>query len=221
MWPSPLAILAFVAALFAGSVALAEDAWQPLVTQDGVSVRQRTSAGRELPELEASVEIDAGLFEVLAVITDVPRQTQWMHDCVESRLVRREGDDVSLIYNRTDAPWPVSDRDVVLRSETKLLAPLAHVAVRFANVADPAAPAVDGVVRMPRLVGAYDLTWVSPTRTRVSYQLDIDPGGSLPGFAVTRTTRETPLYTLLGLRRQVEVMRGNYTEFVTRWSGRR
>ena len=74
---------------------------------------------------------------------------------------------------------------------------------------------------MPRLVGAYDLTWVSPTRTRVSYQLDIDPGGSLPGFAVTRTTRETPLYTLLGLRRQVEVMRGNYTEFVTRWSGRR
>ena len=121
MWPSPLAILAFVAALFAGSVALAEDAWQPLVTQDGVSVRQRTSAGRELPELEASVEIDAGLFEVLAVITDVPRQTQWMHDCVESRLVRREGDDVSLIYNRTDAPWPVSDRDVVLRSETKLL----------------------------------------------------------------------------------------------------
>jgi len=221
MRPRSFAAVAFVVALLTGGVAFGEDGWQPLVTQDGVVVEERATAGRALPELRASAEIEAGIFDVLAVITDVPRQTQWMHDCVESRLVREEGDDVSLIYNRTDAPWPVSDRDVVLRSQTTLLAPSGHVEVRFSNVTDPGAPPVDGVVRMPRLVGSYDLLSVSPTRTSVRYQLDIDPGGSLPGFAVTRTTRRTPLYTLLGLRRQVEAMRGKYAEFVTRWSERR
>ena len=50
-----------------------------------------------------------------AVIADVPRQTEWMYDCDESRLIRADGPDVVLLYNRTSAPWPASDRDVVLR----------------------------------------------------------------------------------------------------------
>ena len=221
MLRSARAAFALVAAFLSASAVRADDAWQPLVTQDGVSVEERSSPGRALPELRATVEIDAGIFEVLAVITDVPRQTQWMHDCEESRLIRRDSVDVSLIYNRTGAPWPVSDRDAVLRTETTLLAPAQHAAVRFANVTDSAAPPVDGVVRMPRLVGAYDLVSVSPTRTRVTYLLDIDPGGSLPTWAVTRTTRDTPLHTLLGLRSQVAATRGTYADFVSTWSGRR
>ena len=78
MGPRPLAALAFVAALCAAGDARVEDGWQPLLTQDGVSVEELTSAGRTLPELRARVEIDAGIFEVLAVIADVPRQTEWM-----------------------------------------------------------------------------------------------------------------------------------------------
>jgi hypothetical protein len=74
---------------------------------------------------------------------------------------------------------------------------------------------------MPRLVGEYDLLSVGPTRTRVTYLLDIDPGGSLPAFIVTRTSRDMPLHTMLGLRTQVAATRGSYAEFVSSWSTRR
>jgi hypothetical protein len=215
------AIFGFAALLIAAGVARAEDGWQPLLTQDGVGVEERSAPGRALPELRATVEIDAGIFEVLAVITDVPRQSEWMHDCEESRRIREVGPDVSLIYNRTGAPWPVSDRDVVLRTETKLLAPAQHAVVGFADTSDPATPPIDGIVRMPRLVGDYDLVSIGPSRTRVTYRLDIDPGGSLPVWAVTRTTRDTPLHTLLGLRRQVAATQGTYAGFVKAWSTRR
>lgn len=201
--------------------ARAAEQWQPLLTQDGVSVEERDAPGRTLPELRAAVEIDGGIFEVLAVVSDVPRQKEWMHDCEESRLIRDEPGDVSLVYNRTGAPWPVSDRDVVLRTDTVLLAPGQHVGVSFANVLDPSTPPIDGIVRMPRLVGSYDLVAIGPDRTRVTYRIDIDPGGSLPGFAVTRTIRDTPLHTLLGLRAQVGTTRGRYAEFVSAWSARR
>jgi hypothetical protein len=73
---------------------------------------------------------------------------------------------------------------------------------------------------MPRLIGSYDLVAIAASRTRVAYQVDIDPGGSLPAFAVTRTTRDTPLHTLLGLRKQVEATRGTYGDFVSGWSER-
>jgi len=210
-----------VAALVSASAARADEDWQPLLTQDGVSVEERSAPGRTLPELRATVEIDAGIFEVLAVISDIPRQTEWMADCEESRLIREEPGDVSLIYNRTGAPWPVSDRDTVLRTQTTLVEPSQRVAVHFANVSDAAVPPIDGIVRMPRLVGGYDLVSLAPTRTRVTYQLDIDPGGSLPTFAVTRTIRDTSLHTLLGLRTQVGATRGHYADFVSAWSARR
>jgi hypothetical protein len=212
--------IGFAALLLFAGLARAESRWQPLVTQDGVSVEERSSPDRVLPELRATAEIDAGIFEVLAVIADVPRQIEWMHDCAESRRVRRVGSDASLIYNRTRARWPVSDRDVVVHSQTTLLEAMRHVAVRFANTTDPGTPPVDGVVRMPRLVGGYELVSLSPTTTRVMYTIDLEPGGSLPAWAAVRTARVTPLKTLLGLRRQVEATRGKYTEFVASWTAR-
>ena len=215
------AAAAIAAVLWSTGAAHAESEWRPVVERDGVRVEERIAPGRALPELRATVEIDAGIFEVLAVIRDVPRQTEWMANCEESRLLREEVADVSILYNRTGAPWPVRDRDVVLRAETILLEPSARASVRFANVAGPSAPPIDGIVRMPRLVGAYDLVALSKARTRVTYELDIDPGGSLPAWAVTRTTRDTPLYTLLGLRRQVGATRGAYADFVAAWNRRR
>jgi len=212
--------LALIALLVFVARARADESWQPLVTQDGVSVQERTSPGRAMPELRAQVAIHARIFQVLAVITDVPNQTKWMHNCTEARRLRADGQDVSVLYNRTAAPWPVADRDTVLRNEITLLEPGKHVAVRFANTTDPAAPPVDGVVRMPRLVGDYDLLAVSPTRTQVTYHLDIDPGGSLPAWAAVRGARDTPLHTLLGLRARVAATQGHYADFVTRWSAR-
>ncbi len=207
-------------AFLAAGGSLAADDWRLLVTQDGVRVEERVTADRPLPELRGTIEIDAGLFEVLAVITDVPEQTKWMFDCVESRLLRRENGDVSIVYNRTTAPWPVSDRDAVLRSEIVLIEPLKHAVLRFSNMSDPGQPEIDGVVRMPHLVGGYDLLALSPERTRITYTIDLDPGGSIPGWVAARTAREMPLHTLLGLRRQVDATRGWYSEFVNAWSAR-
>jgi len=210
-----------VAALALTGTARADQAWQPLLTQDGVSVEERSVPGRELPELRATVEIDAAIFEVLAVIADVPRQSEWVHDCTESRLIRTLGPDAALIYNRNSPPWPASNRDAVLRSELKLVEASQRAAVEFANTDDPSTPPLDGVVRMQRLVGGYDLVALGPARTRVTYRVDVDPGGSLPIWLVTRTSRDMPLQTLLGLRRQVSATRGAYPAFVADWAARR
>jgi hypothetical protein len=195
---SALALL--VACALAGA-ARAQDGWRLLRDEDGVRVSERGLASRALPELRGEVEIAAPLARVLAVIEDVPRQTEWMHTCVEARVVRRQSDTTSLVYNRTGSPWPVSDRDAALRTVIEPRGPDAAL-VRFHAVTDPAAPPVDGVVRMPRLDGAFALSALAPARTRVVYDLDVDPGGALPAWLVRRTARDLPFETLRGLRRE-------------------
>ena len=171
--------------------------WRLLRDEDGVRVFERASAKRTVPEVRAEVEIDAPLPVVLAVIADVPGQTKWLDDCIESREVRRESESSTLVYNRTNAPWPVSDRDVVLRTSLEVHGPESAL-VRFHAVTDPAVPTLAGVVRMSRLDGEFAVDGLAPGRTRVVYRLDIDPGGALPAWIVRHSVT---FETLRGLRR--------------------
>jgi hypothetical protein len=184
------------------ATARAQDGWALLRDDDGVRVYERSAQSRALPELRGETEIHAALSAVVAVIADVPGQTRWMHDCVESRVVARESPSTTLVYNRTRGSWPVSDRDVVL--ETTLAPQSGAARVRFRAVVAAAAPPRDGVVRMPKLDGEFALAAVDPARTRVVYRLDVDPGGSLPAWLARRTARELPFETLRGLRREAQ-----------------
>jgi hypothetical protein len=195
------ALLLAATCALAPSARAGDDGWTPLREADGVRVLERAAPDRALPELRGEVEIAAPLARVLAVIEDVPGQTKWMHTCSEARVVRRESGSVSLVYNRTDSPWPVSDRDAVLRTVIDPRGPETAL-VRFDSVADPAAPPVDGVVRMPRLAGSFALAALGAERTRVVYELDVDPGGALPSWLAASTARDLPFETLRGLRRE-------------------
>jgi hypothetical protein len=52
----------------------------------------------------------------------------------------------------------------------------------------------------------------------VEYQVDADPGGSLPHSLVRSASKDNPIRTIEALRTQVERTRGSYAQFVIRWS---
>ena len=75
---------------------------------------------------------------------------------------------------------------------------------------------VEGVVRMPRLRGFYRLRVADRGHTDVVYQVDADPGGSLPKWVARVATREIPQKTHQGMLRQVLATRGQYDEELDR-----
>ena len=192
--------LAIVALGLPGAEARAE--WQTVATEQGVEVSQQPVEGRDLPMFRGVGDVEASLSDILEVIGDVAEHTRWMPDCAESRLLREEGD-VLYVYRRTSAPWPVSDRDVVIRSRTEVIETDVEVHVYFEAVDEPAVAPDSGAIRMPHLSGHYKLRALGPARTRVEYQVDVDPGGRLPGWLAAGTSRDNPIRTLVGLRAQL------------------
>lgn len=194
--------------------ARADEGWRPVLEQNGVAVVERDAPGRVLPQFRGEVEIDADPYEILAVVVDAPAQTEWMWQCMESRVLRGGPEGGALVYQRINARWPATDRDVVFASEIRVLEPERRVEVLFRSTADPAAPPVDGLVRMPLLDGEFEISAIGPGRSQVRYTVDADPGGTLPASFVRAVVRESPFDTLVGLRRQVGETRGRYTEFL-------
>ena len=189
-----------------------EAGWTRVTEEDGIVVTSRPSERSPLPIFRGVGRVEAPLLEVLAVVTDAERHHEWIFSCSASALVAQTSDSSGIVYNRTAAPWPVPDRDVVLDSRVELVDGEREVIVRFSATEHPDRPPTEGVVRMTYLQGHYHLWAEGDARTRVEYQVDSDPGGTLPTWLATRGTRDMPLETLRALRAQLVRTHGVYDD---------
>ena len=198
-----------------GRVAYAKppsDEWKIILNKNGIVVDQRKVQDSNLHEFRGRGLIDTPMMQLLAVLADASRRTEWMHDCVGSWLIEKIDDRTDVAYNRTHAPWPVSDRDAVLQGRTTVRLESREVRNYFYAVEHPKGPPVRGVVRMPFLRGHWYFRAVNGGRsTCVEYQIHANPGGLIPGWLANQTSKQLPFLTLEGLRRQVQ--RRQYPEF--------
>lgn len=212
-------MLRVVLALWLGLVAtpsLAQD-WRHVTSEDGVAVTAREVPGRGFPTFRGVGVIDASIWEILAVLSDVSRHSQWMFRCAEARQLRKLSEMEYIVYSRTDAPWPVSDRDAVFHSTVHPSLKELTIDVRFRAVQSPLQGPVKGVVRMTKLQGHYRLKALGPEKTLMDYQVDADPGGMIPTWLAKLATRRLPIDTIRSLRKRTKVTRGWYSERIKRW----
>ena len=201
--------------LVAGTSAAA--GWKTVARKQGVLVMMRDVPGRSFPTIRTVAVINENIYDVLAVLSDVKRYPQWMVRCIEARRLSQRGDLEYVTYARTDAPWPVSDRDAVYHAKVYPKPAQRLVMVRFRAVKDLRVPPRAGLVRLTRLAGYYGLKILGPRRTQIDYQLNADPGGWIPAWIGKITARHAVLDTILALRKQVRKTRGWYAKRIARW----
>ena len=145
--PYALAVLCF-----ASAPAVAGDDWLKVDEDDGVTIWELQVPGKQVPGFRGAAEIRATPQAILAVIERVDEHTEWMHRCGEARLVEQQSPERAVVYNLTDTPWPVWDRDVVLNTRIER-GDDGRITLRFENGNSKAVSVPDRTVRMPRLVG--------------------------------------------------------------------
>lgn len=203
----------FAATLFCALPVLARTSdWQVIVDREGIIVSRRPVEGRSFPQLRAVGEVPGTPYEVLAILLDVPAHVTWRPDCIESRTVRGIDAWRSIIYSRTDVPWPIADREVVVENEVTFIDSPSKLRVTFRAVAAPYVEHRRGTVRMKTATGFYAIEAIDATRSYVQYEVDADPGGTLPDWLVSIQSTRNPFETLAGLRRRLDETRGQYLE---------
>lgn len=183
-------------------VAGAEGApWTLARNRDGIVVHTRPVAGSGIDEFRGTALVAAPAAAIRAVLRNVDDFELWFPNTSESRLLFRDGD-VQFQYTVIDAPWPVSDRDNVFRSETEH-DPATGI-VRIAVTADPdREPEQPERVRVRHALGQWLLEPVAPDRTRVTFTMHLEPGGGVPEWLLNARVVETPFEALTNLRLQV------------------
>lgn len=196
----------------ASVVALAGVPWEETGRDDNVITWKRWPDGQALPTLRGQADIKASVSDVAHALTDTKRFCDWMPKCKRMKVLGGSAENLT-VYIVLNAPFPLDDRDVVVRQTVRVRPDKGDVFVEFKKIADKLMPETDDAVRMPMFKGYYSLKPLANGGTRVLYQADSDVGGLVPDFVVRRASENIPREVLTGLRAQSIKMTGKYAPF--------
>ena len=149
--------------------------------------------------------IDAPQHAVLSLLYDIEVATEWVWKTREMRLLKElsEEEEGRVVYQLVSAPWPVSDREIITRSNGYIDPETSEVFIKLECVADYL-PLNDKYVRVPELQGAWNIIPISEKQCRVVFRLHIEPGGEIPSWLANIAVIDTPYHTMVNLREMVK-----------------
>jgi hypothetical protein len=191
-------------ACLASPATSSNDDWKLASKSGGVMLYSRLHSGGSLKEFKAVGEIDAPTRAVHNVIDDFEEYPKFMPFTVECRLIKKEGD-VTIGYQRL-APKIVSDRDYTLRIRKKSWPGESGTVYQDrwepANELGPAEK--PGTLRVKLCEGGWLLEPAGANKTRATYSIYTDSGGTLPAFIANAASEIGIRKIFTAVRKQVK-----------------
>ena len=193
---------AFLVFMIATNIS-AQSNWKEKSDKDGIKVYTRELDDSALDEFKGVTVIHASINDIETVLRDVPNMVQWVPNCIISRIIELN-DEMQIHYVAYDAPWPASGRDSYV--QYKLVQEGKNLKIYFNGLPDYG-PELEDFVRVPQITGFWLLEPISASKTRVTYQVSADPGGSVPTWLANAGAVDTPYNTIKGLRKRIETLK--------------
>ena len=188
-WSSVACAIVFCA--MSGVSTAADKSWKVLRSEDGVEISSRPSVGSPINDIRSATKIKASMDSVVSLLRDYPARPKWDSMCGEIKVLKQspEGETV---YVHNKLPWPVTDRDLVMRVEWKQDATTGVVSMHAVGAPD-AAPSHEGRVRMAAFTNDWTLTPMADGTIGVESIAHADPGGPMPTWMINKLSADAPL----------------------------
>lgn len=184
-------VLVFALGLISSVSIAADKTWTVLKSADGVEISSRPSPGSAINDIRSSTKIKSSMVSVVALIRDYAARPRWDSMCGEVKVLKQDAT-TETVYVQTKIPWPVSDRDLVMRVEWKQ-DPVTGVVSQHAIGVPDAAPPHEGRVRMASFTNDWTLTPMEGGFIAVESIAHADPGGPMPTFMINKLSADAPL----------------------------
>lgn len=195
------------AVLLASSVvAMAADAWTQRKAEDGVTISARPSPGSPINDIRSETRMKTSMDSIISLMRDYSARPRWDAMCGEIKVLKQEVN-AETVYVHMKMPWPVSDRDLVMRVEWKQ-DPATGVVSQHAYGVPDAAPPVEGRVRMASFTNDWTFTPKGDGTIGIDSIAHADPGGPLPTWMINKLSADAPLQAM---KKMKDIAEGGYS----------
>jgi len=187
--------------------------WQPVSNGENVFVQRREYQGSALQEIRGVTRLKASLNAVMALLKDAQFNRHWVYRSGGATILEENGYKQAYVYGVVDAPWPMQDRDTVVRFDYWQHPESAEITITITNF--PAFIETESqFVRVPDFGGFWRLRPQADGWVEVTYQVYGDPGGWIPVWLANYAALTSVTRTLKNMASAVRHYSGARSEFV-------
>lgn len=169
--------------------------------RDGIKVYTCKSQDDKFKSLRAEFVLEnVSLQQLENFLRDVPNYPSWQYNMVKAEELETRNDNEIVYRSEVDAPWPVEDRELVMRFWTeKDDAGYTYFNMENTNYNYPLS---DDLVRVPYMKGRWKVKSTNNTLA-VEYVMNINPGGMVPAWLVNIAMADGPHHSFKNLKEQI------------------
>jgi DNA polymerase III sliding clamp (beta) subunit (PCNA family) len=169
---------------------------------NGIIVYVCKTDNAQYKSLKAEFTIDnTTLDELVAFMKNVNNYPKWQYNMVSAKMLKRESDDIMITRSEIDAPWPVENRELIVQYEMYKYAAQDSLHVTAKTI--PYDYPKSDLVRIPFSHAEWFVKKAGNV-LKISYTLNVNPGGSLPAWLVNMALAEGPFHTFTNLKKELE-----------------
>ena len=132
--------------------------WERIIKQSGITVYRREDPKSNMFEFKGQGIIKAEIPKIIALLQDVKLMPKWVEGCKRAKLLYKNFDENSynmrikdyrmIIYGENKVPWPLSNRDYILRGRIAYSKKRDAAYINLLNTKHKKMPPKKGIVRM-------------------------------------------------------------------------
>ena len=207
-----IGLLGFLITLLVPSTTQA-NGWELVFEAENLLVQRRDYEGSNLKEIKGVTRVKASLNAVMALLKDAEFNHHWVYRSGGATILQEAGYAQAYVYGIVDAPWPMRDRDTVVRFDYRQDTVTKAITIAITNFPGLIATKNE-FVRVPKFGGYWTLQPEKDGWVEVIYQVYGDPGGWIPVWVANHAAVISVKRTLHNMRSAVTRYGSAQSEFV-------
>lgn len=170
-----------------------DDGWE-LVSKTNADplVYTKAVAGQPIKAVKAVTEVDASIETLLMVLADADLVPEWIPVIGKAELLQNtDPDGVSITYMVTKFPWPIRNRDAVVKTVTTYERSSEMVRMESSGLSGYVEEK-DGLIRTPTTYTLWKIYPLDDGQLHVEIITHSDPRGHFPKWLMNLIVKRTP-----------------------------
>jgi hypothetical protein len=180
----------------------AQDSWKLERDKHGIKVFTRKSTKATMKESKTEIFIKGAPEQIIKEFKDIENHKTWMHRISTSKVLKKINENEYHAYYIASAPWPVSNRDIVIHYKINKEANGNYTIVSTGIPNE--LPKKPDLVRITKLYSTWEFIKQPDGNTKIIYTTMAEPGGNIPEWLVNSGATDSPFNTVEALKEKIE-----------------
>jgi hypothetical protein len=172
--------------------------WKLEKEKNGINVYLSDVPWSDYKVVKVECTLTGTYTKLVALLTNVSQFNKWIYNTRDSWILKQNTPLDFIYYSVTHMPWPLSDRDAIIHMQIKTDS-LPRLLIISGTGEPDLLPRFISRVRVTNYKASWRVTMPTSQTIKISYILELDPGGSIPASIANSFADKGPFGTFSNL----------------------